>query len=98
MVVVRDGAGCLRKRNVFGLIVVGFDFEQIRFSAGHPFVCRWRSYYQQGFKETQKLERIIMQTLYVGLAFSTMVILPLLVAKWNGTRNEDLRAFERRAE
>jgi hypothetical protein len=44
------------------------------------------------------MERIIMQTLYVAIAFSTMVILPLLVAKWNGTRNEDLRAFERRAE
>jgi hypothetical protein len=30
----------------------GFDFdsEQIRFLGGHPFACRWRSYYQQGFK------------------------------------------------
>jgi hypothetical protein len=79
--------------------ILGFDFdsEQIRFLGGHPLVCDWRSYYQQGFKQTE-WERIIMQTLYVGLAFSTMVILPLLVAKWNGTRNEDLRAFERRAE
>ncbi len=39
-----------------------------------------------------------MQTLFVGIAFLTMVVLPVLVAKWNGTRNEDLRAFERRAE
>jgi hypothetical protein len=39
-----------------------------------------------------------MQTLYVGIAFSTMVILPLLVAKWSGTRNEDFRAFMRKAE
>jgi hypothetical protein len=79
--------------------VLGFDFEfeQIRFFGGHPFVCRWRSYYQQGFKQTE-WERIIMQTLYIGIAFLTMVVLPVLVAKWNGTRNEDLRAFERRAE
>ena len=39
-----------------------------------------------------------MQTLYVGIAFSTMVILPLLVAKWSGTRNEDFRAFMRKVE
>ena len=84
--------------NVYGSIGVDFDFKQIRFFAGHPFVCDWRSYYQQGFKETQKLERIIMQTLYVGLAFSTMVILPLLVAKWNGTRNDDFRDFARKLE
>jgi hypothetical protein len=34
--------------------VLGFDFdsEQIRFLGGHPFVCGWRSYYQQGFKQT----------------------------------------------
>jgi hypothetical protein len=76
----------------------GFDSEQIRFPGGHPFDCGWRSYYQQGFKETKKLERIIMQTLYIGIAFSAMVILPLLVAKWNGTRNEDFRAFMRRVE
>lgn len=84
--------------NVFGWNCVDFDFEQIRFLGGHPFVCDWRSYYQQGFKQTLKLERIIMQTLYVGLAFSTMVILPLLVAKWNGTRNEDFRDFARKVE
>jgi hypothetical protein len=79
--------------------VLGFDFdsEQIRFLGGHPFVCDWRSYYQQGFKKTE-WERIIMQTLYVGVAFSTMVILPLLVAKWNGTRNDDFRAFSRKVE
>ena len=97
MVVVQDCAGCLIKMNVFGSIGVDFDFKQIRFFGGHPFVCRWRSYYQQGFKQTEK-ERIIMQTLYVGIAFSTMVILPLLVAKWNGTRNEDFREFLRKAE
>jgi hypothetical protein len=39
-----------------------------------------------------------MQTLYVGIVFLTMVILPLLVAKWNGTRNEDFREFLRKAE
>jgi hypothetical protein len=39
-----------------------------------------------------------MQTLYVGLAFSTMVILPLLVAKWSGTRNEDFRESMRKVE
>ena len=39
-----------------------------------------------------------MQTLYVGLAFSTMVILPLLVAKWSGTRNEDFREYARKVE
>jgi len=39
-----------------------------------------------------------MQTFYVGIAFSTMVILPLLVAKWNGTRNDDFRDFARKVE
>jgi hypothetical protein len=39
-----------------------------------------------------------METMYVGIAFSTMVILPLLVAKWSGTRNEDFRAFRRKVE
>ena len=34
-----------------------------------------------------------MQTLYIGMAFSMMVILPLLVAKWNGTPREDLESF-----
>jgi len=91
--------GLVALENPIFLAGLGFDFdsEQIRFLSGHPFVCRWRSYYQQGFKQTE-LERIIMQTLFVGIAFLTMVVLPVLVAKWNGTRNEDLRAFERRAE
>ncbi|MBB5327328.1 hypothetical protein [Tunturiibacter gelidoferens] len=44
------------KRLYFGgfFEVFGFDFdsEQIRFLGGHPFVCGWRSYYQQGFKQT----------------------------------------------
>jgi hypothetical protein len=42
--------------------------------------------------------RITMETLYVGIAFSTMVVLPLLVAKWSGTRNEDFRDFTRKVE
>ena len=84
--------------NIWRVLGFGFDSEQIRFFGGHPFVCGWRSYYQQGFKQTQNLERIIMQTVYVGIAFSTMVILPLLVAKWSGTRNEDFRDFMRRVE
>ena len=71
--------------------------EQIRFSDGHPFVCHWRSYYQQGFKQTE-MERITMQTLFVGIAFSTMVVLPLLVAKWSGACNEDFRALMRKVE
>jgi hypothetical protein len=39
-----------------------------------------------------------METFYVGIAFSTMVVLPLLVAKWSGTRNEDFRAYTRKVE
>ncbi|MBB5340727.1 hypothetical protein [Tunturiibacter gelidoferens] len=34
-----------------------------------------------------------MQTLYVGIAFSMMVILPLLVAKWSGAPQRDLESF-----
>jgi hypothetical protein len=34
-----------------------------------------------------------MQTLYVGIVFSMMVILPLLVAKWSGTPREDFQSF-----
>ncbi len=30
-----------------------------------------------------------MQTLYVALVFSMMVILPVLVAKWGGSPNHD---------
>ncbi|MBB5344857.1 hypothetical protein HDF10_002843 [Edaphobacter lichenicola] len=30
-----------------------------------------------------------MQTFYIGIAFSMMVILPLLVAKWSRTPRED---------
>lgn len=33
-----------------------------------------------------------MQTLYIGIAFSMMVILPLLVAKWNGTPREEFES------
>ena len=37
-----------------------------------------------------------MQTLYVGMAFSMMVILPLLVAKWSKTPREDFEmSFDR---
>jgi hypothetical protein len=39
-----------------------------------------------------------METFYVALAFSTMVILPLLVAKWSGTRNEEFQEFARKVE
>jgi hypothetical protein len=39
-----------------------------------------------------------METLYVAIAFSTMVILPLLVAKWSGTRNDDFHEFARKVE
>lgn len=39
-----------------------------------------------------------METLYVGIVFSTMVVLPLLVAKWSGAPNEDFRAFMRKVE
>ena len=52
----------------------------------------------KGLKRHRNWKRIIMQTLYVGLAFSTMVILPLLVAKWSGTRNEDFREYARKVE
>jgi hypothetical protein len=31
-----------------------------------------------------------MQTFYVGLIFSMMVVLPLLVAKWGGSPQEDI--------
>ena len=34
-----------------------------------------------------------MQTLYIGIAFSMMVILPLLVAKWNGTPREEFESL-----
>jgi hypothetical protein len=34
-----------------------------------------------------------MQTLYVGIAFSMMVILPLLVAKWSGKPQEEFNPF-----
>jgi hypothetical protein len=34
-----------------------------------------------------------MQTLYVGLVFSVMVVLPLLVAKWGGSPQQDLESF-----
>ncbi len=34
-----------------------------------------------------------MQTFYVGIAFSMMVILPLLVAKWSGTQRDDFSSF-----
>jgi hypothetical protein len=34
-----------------------------------------------------------MQTLYVGIAFSMMVILPLLVAKWSGAPQRDFQSF-----
>jgi hypothetical protein len=34
-----------------------------------------------------------MQTLYVGLIFSMMVVLPLLVAKWGGSPQQDLESF-----
>jgi len=33
-----------------------------------------------------------MQTLYVGMAFSMMVILPLLVAKWSGSPREEFES------
>lgn len=46
--VVQAGPGCLRKMNIFGWICVHFDFATIRFFGGHPLVCGWRSYYQQG--------------------------------------------------
>jgi hypothetical protein len=36
-----------------------------------------------------------MQTLYVGIAFSMMVILPLLVAKWSGSPRDEFEAFSR---
>jgi len=34
-----------------------------------------------------------MQTLYVGIAFSMMVILPLLVAKWSGSPRDEFDSF-----
>ena len=37
-----------------------------------------------------------MQTLYVGLIFSMMVVLPLLVAKWGGSPQQDLQSFGNR--
>jgi hypothetical protein len=34
-----------------------------------------------------------VQTLYIGIAFSMMVILPLLVAKWSGSPREELESY-----
>jgi hypothetical protein len=39
-----------------------------------------------------------MQTLYVALVFSMMVILPVLVAKWNGSPRDEFEAFSRREQ
>jgi hypothetical protein len=39
-----------------------------------------------------------MQTLYVGLIFSMMVVLPLLVAKWGGSQQQDLESFGSRRQ
>lgn len=33
-----------------------------------------------------------MQTLYIGIAFTMMVVLPLLVAKWSRTPREDFES------
>jgi hypothetical protein len=49
------------------------------------FLCTGR------FRSRQNLEgTTFMQTLYVGLVFSMMVVLPLLVAKWGGSPQQDL--------
>jgi hypothetical protein len=44
-------------------------------------------------KQTELGKDHFMQTLYVGLVFSMMVVLPLLVAKWGGSPQQDLESF-----
>ena len=82
----------LEKAIFSGVWSFDFDFEQIRFSGGHPFVCRSRSYLQQAENKQQR-KGSPMQTLYVGIAFSMMVILPLLVAKWSGSPRDEFDSF-----